>query len=216
MDKKLITGKGKGYVSTRPDLVVVSLGIESENYEYEKAMDIASEKIQSLSTKVETLGIPRDHLKTESFDVNADYKTYTDRDGSYQSKFTGYVVKQKLKLEFDFDSKKLGTVLKGISETSANPKISVDFSVKDKTLLEENLLVSAAQNAKRRAEILTSSLDKKLGDLISIDYNWSELDLYSDMNLNSSGINYSTLSVPEIEPKNIEVSDNVTFIWEIK
>lgn len=53
MNKGTITVKGKGHVRERPDLVVITLNVESKHYEYEQAMDIASESIQGLASKPE-------------------------------------------------------------------------------------------------------------------------------------------------------------------
>ena len=215
MDKRRITVKGKGNVRQKPDLVVITLHVESKHYEYEQAMDLASESIQSLASTVESLGFDRTDLKTTSFDIDTDYERYKDRYDNYQRRFIGYIVSQRLNLTFAFDSKKLGEVLKGIAESSANPRLSIGFSVKDQELLEEKLLIDAAKSAKRRAEILTKASGSKLGELLSIDYDWSELHFYSEVNLRSDML-LEASALPEIEPEEIEVGDTVRFVWEIK
>lgn len=216
MSKRIITVRGKGNVSERPDLVEIGMNLESKNYDYEEAMVMASQSIQVLADKVESLGFDRKDLKTASFDIDTDYERYKDADDSYRSRFVGYLVQQRLNLSFDFDSEKLGEVLKGISETSARPKLSIRFSVKDKELLEEKLLADAAKNARRRAEVLTEASGVTLGDLLSIDYDWSELHLYSDVRVDSDRLQAESLSMPEMEPENVEVGDTVRFRWEIK
>lgn len=215
MDKRIITVKGKGSVTASPDIVSINLDIESKNYQYEKAMDVASKSIEGLELAVESLGFERKNLKTISFNVDTDYENYNDKTGNFKSKFVGYVVRQKLKLEFDFDSKILGEILKKISETSANPKLDIGFSVKDKMLIEEKLLVDSFENAKIKADILTKASGVELGELLKIDYDWSDLNIYSRAKI-SSDIKFSAISMPKIEPENIEVSDNVTLVWEIK
>lgn len=215
MGERIITVRGKGKIQEKPDLVLVTLSVESKHYEYEQAMAIASESIQSLASKVESLGFDRKDLKTTSFDIDTDYENYKDQYDHYQRRFIGYIVSQRLNLTFDFDSKKLGEVLKGISETSANPTLSIGFSVRDKELLEEKLLIDAAKSATRRAEILTTAAGTELGALLSIDYDWSELHLYSEVNVRSDMLLEASV-LPEIEPDDIEVGDTVTFKWEIK
>ena len=42
---RTITVKGIGKVSAAPDFVVLSMGLESQDMDYEKAMNIASENI---------------------------------------------------------------------------------------------------------------------------------------------------------------------------
>lgn len=215
MNKRTITVKGKGNVRERPDLVVVTLNIESKDYEYQRAMDLSTTSIKSLADRVESLGFDRQDLKTTSFDIETDYESYKDQHDNYQRRFIGYSVSQRLILSFDFTSEKLGEVLKGIAESSVNPTLSIGFSVKDKELLEEKLLIDAAKSATRRAEILTKAAGSKLGQLLSIDYDWSELHVYSEVNVRSNMLLESS-ALPEIEPEEIEVGDTVRFVWEIE
>lgn len=51
--------------------------------------------------------------------------------------------------------------------------------MKDKEAVDAALLDSACANAKAKAEILTKASGVTLGELVSIDYNWGELHLYS-------------------------------------
>ena len=78
---------------------------------------------------------------------------------------------------------------------------------------------SAAKNAKEKAKILCSASNVKLGDLVSIDYNWGEIDVYSNTDykveakcLMNSGDRLSNI---DIQPDDISVSDTATFVWEI-
>lgn len=215
MDQRIITVRGKGNVRERPDLVVLTLNVESKHIEYEQAMDKASAAIQSLASKIESLGFDRKDLKTTSFDIETEYESYKDQYETYQRRFIGYLISQRLNLTFDFDSQKLGEVLKGIAETSVNPKLSIGFSVKDQESLEEKLLIDAAKSAKKRAETLTKAAGSKLGELLSIDYDWSELHLYSEVNIRSNML-LEASALPEIDPEDVDVSDTVTFKWEIK
>ena len=51
--------------------------------------------------------------------------------------------------------------------------------MKDKEAVDAAPLDSACANAKAKAEILTKASGVTLGELVSIDYNWGELHLYS-------------------------------------
>jgi uncharacterized protein YggE len=81
----------------------------------------------------------------------------------------------------------------------------------------EELLIRATENARRKAEVLARASNVTLGDLISIDYNWGDLYLYSNTSymMENNCLAFKT-SAPDIEPDDIEVSDTVTFVWEIK
>lgn len=57
----------------------------------------------------------------------------------------------------------------------------------------------------------------KLGNLISIDYNWGELRLYSSTRytVEDNQLHFK-MRTPDIQPDDINVSDTVSFVWEIQ
>ena len=77
-----------------------------------------------------------------------------------------------LKLAFGFDMGRLSLALSAIAGCLSHPQLSVAFTVKDATAINEAMLRSAAANAKKKAEILCEASDVTMGDLIAIDYNW--------------------------------------------
>ena len=108
-----------------------------------------------------------------------------------------------------------------ISESGAAPELSIAFTVKDPAKVSEALLISATENAKAKAEILCKASGNELGQLISVDYNWGELNVISGTRYAMEDsvqplMAKSGLNAPEIEPDDINVSDTVTFTWEIK
>ena len=143
-----------------------------------------------------------------------------DENGNYKQIFVGYRVTHGLKLEFDFDSQRLSKVLGAIAVCIAEPELNVQFTVKDKEAVDAAMLQSACANAQAKAEILTKASGVTLGDLISIDYNWGELHLFSQTQYDMEDACMRMASAAptsiEIEPDDIDVSDSVTFVWEIR
>lgn len=86
-------------------------------------------------------------------------------------------------------------------------------------LVNAALLENACVNAKAKAGILAKASGVTLGDLISIDYNWGELHLFSqtqyDMEDDCMRMASAAPTSIEIEPDDIDISDSVTFVWEI-
>lgn len=217
---RTITVKGIGKVNVAPDCVVVSMSLEAKSLDYEMAMRIAAENINDLNEVLEKIGFNKNDLKTSSFDVRTTYESVKDRNGNYKRVFDGYVCSQRLKLQFDFDTKLIAKTLHAISTCLANPQLSISFTVKDTNAVNKELLRSATINAKEKAEVLCDAACVELGDLVSIDYNWGELNVYSRteymcedkcMSMACEGIGDI-----DIEPEDIKVSDSATFVWEIK
>ncbi len=214
---RTITVKGIGAVSVKPDLIVLRLSMETAEYEYDAAMKAAAEKIDFLNKALEAAGFEKKSAKTADFRVRADYDRLNDGKGNYTSVFMGYKCRHELKIEFDFDTKRLAKALSEISKCIAKPEISIDFTVKDSSAVSGELLKAAVKNAREKAEILCAASGAKLGELLSIDYNWGELHLYSatDYDVEGKCMMLGAADDMDIEPEEIKARDTATFEWEI-
>ena len=215
---RVITVKGTGSFKVKPDLIVITMSLESLHLDYNKTMKLAAEAVEGLQRAIQSVGFNKTDLKTTNFNISTHYESYYDKDNNYKTKFDGYLCEQGLKLEFDFDNEVMSKVLTTISKAKTDPRLNIQFSVKDKDAVNEELLISAADNAKRKAEILAKASGVSLGDLISIEYNWGELHLYSQTRyaMEDQMMKLSESSAPDIEPDDIDFSDTVSFVWEIK
>ena len=214
---RTITVKGIGAVSVKPDLIVLRLSMETAEYEYDAAMKAAAEKIDFLNKALEAAGFEKKSAKTADFRVRADYDRLNDGKGNYTSVFMGYKCRHELKIEFDFDTKRLAKALSEISKCIAKPEISIDFTVKDSSAVSGELLKAAVKNAREKAEILCAASGAKLGELLSIDDNWGELHLYSatDYDVEGKCMMLGAADDMDIEPEEIKARDTATFAWEI-
>ena len=216
--QRTITVKGIGSATATPDLIRIVMRLEAKDFEYGVTMKIAEGQIESLREALSTVGFDRKDLKTSDFDIRTEYHNEKDAFGNYRNFFDGYICSHRLKLEFDFDTKQLARTLNAIASFISTSSLSIHFTVKDPAAISADLLRSATVNAREKAEILCAASNVKLGDLLSIDYNWGELNIVShtdfDMPIRcaamSPGCNI------EIEPEDISLSDTAAFVWEIK
>lgn len=218
---RTITVKGTGNVSARPDYIVLSLNIEAISEAYDRAMTEASERIKKLQDAAVLVGYEKSDMKTTSFNVQTRYENVKDRQGNYKREFAGYACSYHLKLAFDFDSKQLAKVISVIADCGAQPELSIAFTVKNPSRVSEELLISATKNAKTKAEILCKASGDALGQLLNIDYNWGELNVFSKTSYDVEDciqplMAMSKCAAPEIEPVDIDVTDTVAFTWEIQ
>jgi uncharacterized protein YggE len=210
---------GTGHVSQKPDLVVITMELRALEKDYKAAMAAASDRLKALQNSLAEIGIDKKDLKTTNFRVNTEYETVRDEENNKSySVFQGYSVENNLKLEFEWDAKRLGEVLNAIAACESNPEFRIRFSVKNPEEMKTKLLEDAADNARKVSETLCRASGVSLGKLLRINYSWEELDIYSPTSYNiGSAINYAKNVVVEadIAPDDINVSDTVTFIWEI-
>ncbi|MDD3489453.1 MAG: SIMPL domain-containing protein [Paludibacter sp.] len=217
---RTITVKGMGNVKTAPDYIVISMNLESQSLNYDETMELAAKQIDYLNTSLEEIGVEKKAVKTTNFNVRTDYDSVKDKNGNYKRVFNGYVCSHRLKVEFDFDTKRLAQTLSAISKCLAKPELSIAFTAKDPTAINKALLKSATINAKEKAEVLCEASNVELGTLLTIDYNWGELNIYSHTEYGLAedcmAMPMTKMSAIEIEPDDIDVSDTATFVWEIK
>ena len=161
---------GQAKIMTTPDIVEMSLGIESIN-------KIVSESVQNVSADHEKLisillskGIKENEIKTNRYTINPQYK-YT-KDGS---ELTGYKVSHYLSFTYR-DIDKIGELIDTISygpeAIGNNLRInSINFSIEDPIVFESKLRENAIADAKRKAKELASFANITLGSPIYISEN---------------------------------------------
>ena len=168
-------------------------------------------------------GFERTDLKTLSFDVDAQYESYKDKNGNYKKRFIGYRFQHILKVEFDSDNERLGKILYALALCELKPEFRLSYTVKDPEAAKNELLGKAVTDAKEKATVLTAAAGVTLKDIQSIDYSWGEIDFEVHpmrKPLMEGADKYLALPMKsydlDIEPDDIEVTDTVTVVWEIE
>lgn len=219
-EKGTIHIKGIGHAEQVPDQVVLSLTLSAQNKEYSAALKIGSQQIEMLREAIISAGFKGNDLKTVNFDVRAIYENEEYKDGKatrYCQVFSAFECRHDLKLIFDFDNKKLNKAVDTIASCLSQPKISIAFTIKDTDAFNDEILKSAAHDARRKAEILCAASNVKLGKLVDINYSWSEIAIRREQVLCAE---YAP--APEqktsfnFQPEEIKASDTVEFLWEIE
>ena len=215
---RTITVKGVGSFKAKPDYVVISMNIESKDKDYAKAVENANKRINILEQTVSGIGFEKGSIKTTRFGVSAQYENKKDAGGNFKRVFAGYSCSYSLKLGFDFDSGRLAETLTSIAKCEAEPMLNISFTIKDPANANEELLTSAAKNARRKAEILCAASGEELGRLISINYDWGEPNFVSRAMYDAGAECMSMMrnAVPQMELDDIELSDSAAFVWEIR
>lgn len=223
MDRK-ITVKGIGHITAKPDYVVIHMTIDETNKKYEKAVEEASDRINKLSSALSNIGFEKDALKTADFRVNIATGYKKNFKGVSEAVKTGFTCTYRMKLAFDFDGEKLSKAIDAITKCVSDPRLNITFTVKDEEAVKDELLKSAGANARRRAEILCEAAGGKLGNLVTVNYNWNEISILSPNRFDSNYISDtmelccddSPMLAPEsIQPDDIDLSDDAVFVWEI-
>ena len=133
----------------------------------------------------------------------------------YENKEIHYKGERSLKIKLNENVQELEEVQ--IIAYGSQKKVTVTGALS--SINNEELLKSATKNAKEKALILSSSSGVTLKDLISINYDFKDISLYSNTEYTVENRCMmqaeSYLANVNIEPDDIKINDTITFVWEI-
>lgn len=214
---KTLKVKGTGKASFKVDLIVFKIKIKNIDLDYNKSIERNSYLTEDLKNKIKEGGFNPDDIKTRSWDINTEYSSEKVKEG-YTTKevsvFKGYESYHSLVFELDFSKENLFNVISSISKCENPPEFNIDFSIKDKSNANDEVLINAINDSKRKAEIIASASGLDLGDIVNIDYHWTDVTFESPTYFSKMELNL--FSAPDISPEDIILKDSVSIVWEIK
>lgn len=202
--------QGRAAVSTDPDLIVLSFGVEGRDASYSGAIEDLNHQVEALRRDLETIGIERKLIKTEDFSVRPDYDYVKG-----EQVLRGYVAVHSLTLKLPLDQDLLNRALAEVANSTGKPTVSMSFDVSDKESLQQRLLQAAVTNARRNAETLAAATSVELGAIISIEYAAVEVRVRSRPILYDSSAIMAEKAAPDIVPSTLDAEDTVTILWAI-
>ena len=215
-----ITVKGVGTYHVPVDFVTVTFTLDELNKDYQKGHEDFESHIAALQKTVEKQGFKKTELKTSSIQISPKYDSVKEN-GDYVEVFKGYRFYTNMNLAFDFDSKRLGSVFAAVGGIGFEPKLDVRFSVKDEESAKNILLANAAKDAKTKASVLCEAMGVKLGQLLTIQYNWDEIKIYSSTRYEYDceqmiACGAAVGSSIDFTPDDIDLEDEACFVWAIE
>lgn len=208
---------GKGSVKLAPDATRLTMTVRGTEKDYAEALARSSKQTEALKDELAPLGFGRDELRTLSFSVDMRYESYRDENGDYQQRFAGYEYTHSLKLEFGRDNALLGRTLHALAAGSVEAEFRISYFLRDPEAAKNALLDEAVSDAKAKAAVLAKASGVKLGAVCLIDYSWGNMNMEVmpvPRMMNVAAKAEASFDM-DINPEDIEVSDQVTVVWEI-
>lgn len=217
MKERVIRVKGQGTVSMAPDCIEIDINLSETYVTYEQSMEAAAESLEEIREVLKPLEFSKKDIKTRRFNIDSKYDSKRNKDGDYERFFVGYKYTNELSIEFDNDNKKLGKILYALSKCSSTPEFSIKYKMKDYSEMKELLLERSVSDAKKKALIISKAAGVILGEIINIDYSWSDINIYHKDNViyESMACCESSIEAIDLEAEDLSTSDTVTVTWEI-
>ncbi len=205
---------GRGRISVKPDITVISLGFSNTFTSYEATLEASAKEVSMVKDMLTDLGFDREGLKTTSFRIEPEYESYKDSKGNYRSEFKGYSYSQRLRFTFPTSNETLGRVLYTVAHSGIDPRVNISFTNSDPEGAKLKLIAEAVKDSRRKAEIIADAAGVVLGEIENIDYSWSTM-VFESRPIDECYLEAAAMYSVDIEPEDIEKEDDITIVWSI-
>lgn len=216
---KTIRITGIGSASIAPNQIELRFTLSTINKNYNNSIEMHDLKLNEFNTLIKELNFKKEDLKTSYFNISPKYKSIRKLNGEYEEQFEGYLINQNLILTFDYDMKLLDNIINKLSTSNIKPRLSINFTIKEKEEFKNKILENACFDAHKKAEILANACNQKILGIVSIDYSFADIHLYSSTKYEQSyeccKSKMSSIG-DNITPTDIESNENITFVFEIE
>ncbi len=221
---EIITVTGRGRASLPPDRAVLDIILSDMRPDYEEAVELAAIQQELLQAELMPAGVTSEELKTSVFNVREEYENVEQRelvDGvaekRYKQVLLGFRYTQRLVLELERDNERISRVIGLLSRSKTQCEFSLRFKVEDERKIRELAAVDAVLNAKAVASQLATAAGLLLGEIRSINYAFSSVNVYSrtDMAMPRLMMAESASFKMDINPEDIEQDEEVTIEYAL-
>ena len=224
---------GQGEKDFAPDQIKASVNFNFHAMTYDEALKGGVEKVKNYIERIsEVTDFKPEDFKTrayfirEEFHVNSsEPQTEADLGKNLQKRVSdGFFFSQFAYLEFDYDKMRLAKLLAISSKISNAPMLHIDFGLKDVASKQRELIASAYEDAKKKAEALAAAANKNLRDCVRVEIDSVRNGVMGDMGLAESvrfgsapmqGLEQEIKNIDEtFKPDDITISKEISCVWE--
>jgi len=200
----VISVGGMGKVFVEPELVNISIGVESRAETAKEASSQNKKDMNQVMSSLKEMGIKDEDIQTTDYSIFPDYQ-YIEEER--REKLVGYIARNMVQVKFE-DIDKIGDILDAATGAGANAIRGIKFTVEDPSQYKDEARELAVADAKSKAEKLAKSANVRLGDLLSIREEYkSEEYMYEERTGDMGGA--------PISPGQLMITVNVQMQYEI-
>jgi len=200
-----ISVSGRGQVSARPDVAVVTLGVQTEAEEASAALSQNGERVQRLIDALKGADVAAEDIQTRSIQL---WPRYEDTRPEGQPQVVGYTASNTVEVRIrDLDA--LGRLLDSAVQAGGNRIEGIRFEVSDPSQVLDQAREAAWRDAEHKAAQMAELADAVLGEVISIGETSR-----TPGPIVREGLGGAEAAVP-VEPGSQALEVNVQVTWEL-
>jgi uncharacterized protein len=160
---RTIRASGDAHVSVRPDVAVVTAGVQVTGKDLKKATAEAAAQTREVLAALRKEGIAEKDVQTTRHDIEVERPWDNGRPGP----ITGYTVSDELRVTVR-DVGKVGAVLDRVVAAGSNVLRGLSFQKDDPTPERARALALAVANARTKAEAMAKAAGVQLGEVVAV------------------------------------------------
>lgn len=213
----VIRVSGTGTVTTTPDEVHISLGVQTEHSDVQVAQEKNAEIMDAIVTAIKAAGIPADDIQTTGYRIY-----HTTDDGTSSSsilpggKQTTFHVSNNVLVTLH-DTSRAGEIIDLAVENGANTVNSIQFTLSEEKQqdLRDEALTEAVTSARSDADTVAAALGKSIVDVQEVSVGGSYAPVaYYEKSLAASDATGGRVPTP-IEAGTLDVTATVSIAYII-
>lgn len=202
-----VTATGSGKVSATPDIATMQFGVSVRATDAKKALDGASVAAEKITKALVAIGIDAKDIQTANVNVypQMDYSKGREIPNGYEANIS---VTTTIR-----DLAKIGDTITAANSAGANTISGPGFGIDEDAKYRSEAIDDAVADARKSAEAMAKAAGKRLGEVVSV--------VGSDVNAPIPYGDYRTMTAKDaaavpIEPGQLDVTANVTVVFELK
>lgn len=213
VQKNIVSVTGKGELSIKPDIVYLSIGVNTTAATAQEAQKGTAAKITKLTALLKTTwGIADKDIQSTQFYVQPNY-VYNEKEGQ---QVKGYNAMHTLQVSYR-DLTKVGQLLDAASAAGANSIGNAQFAIEDPSAFEAQVIEKAMLNADVKAAAIAKAAKRGLGQVVTViqsdDGNNPVIFTEGAKMANASADSAAGSSV---EPGEVKVTTQLSVTYELK
>ncbi|GAP40601.1 SIMPL domain-containing protein [Flexilinea flocculi] len=210
---QLIQVTGRGVMSLPPDIVKISIGINTEKENIQEAINENTSRVESVKSALLSIGIAETDIKTVSYSLYSSLKYYRDNTAGPDEYI--YTVYYSFEITLR-DASKLNTVLDACVNNGANNVTGITYDSTGREAAYDEARNLAIDDATSKAQKIAEKLGVKIRnvDSIKVSDNSSGFDYSAMMGMGGGGDGAVS---PSIEPGlvNVNVDVEMSFAYSL-
>ena len=213
-----LTLKGQATLHKPADQMSITIGVATIGVDAETALKENNEKMQAVVQSLDKIGLSKQEYETGQFSIRPIYSQQPkDAPEDWKPSIKGYEVLNNVNVKTT-QLKLAGDLIDAASGAGANRIENINFDLKDPQIYRAEAITAASANALGDAHVLSKATSQRLVKVLAISLDEAQylppaprpIAMYM-----AKGFAPAMASAP-ISAGNVEVSANVTIVYEIE